>query len=825
MSARLLQSNFAAGEVSQRIIASGDLERFGAALQRAYNAVILPLGAAQRRAGSIWVENPGVNAPGRLLPFVRMQGDAVAIVVQATTLRFIDVATRAYVEAEGAPVEVETTWTADDLEHKFSWQSADVVWIGDRRGTSAIAVLKRVAGAWQALAELELRNGPFLADSPGQLTVSSPAVGAGRTLGFPAGTLTAAHVGSLIGVRENTGSPPVRRWLSEEDTSDPFVFNAGRVYSTVGSGPNGNNSPIHEEGSVSDGVKTWQFVHDGLGVIRITGFTSDVAGQGEVIAHLPSVFYGSVDYGYWGFGSYSNAVGWPRAGCVHHERMVLGGGDAQPDTTHMSRVEGYGPDFADFKAGLGTGLVVDSDAVRRALNSGTVQQVLHYVSFERLYAFTSEGVHVIGGPSLDEPITPAGASARARTTFGAAPEVAPVKTGDSIFYVTSGREELREIVRDNLDTPNATVLADHIGGRGFAEIAFAQSPLPIVWARLDDGFLASMTYERLERVRAWAQHELGGAAKVISAIVLPDASGRSEVWLYVERQVDGAAFYSIEIIPPAWNGYREPIETACYLDAAGFFDFWNTDADNRARLTVLDFDARAGEVETELDTFSAGDVGKRLALRLGEPAPGWDPGDDAKIARIDVQEYVSAKIVRGKIVTDGADGLDGAWTAHWARMESVLDIGPRLEGLAVEALADGSALADLVVDGGEVTLPEPVARGWVGLRARFELIDLPVAQGSPLGTAFGVPKKIERLWIVAQEAPAGLKVFNPETGVETDLIWRSADDPTERPAAPVTGYISLLPPGAWSSSGQIGVRLDAPYPVTVLGIIKEVATQ
>ncbi|GIK50357.1 MAG: hypothetical protein BroJett013_30540 [Alphaproteobacteria bacterium] len=820
-SARLLQSNFASGELSPRIIASGDLERYGAGLALALNLQILPLGAAERRSGSIWAEDPRDPAKtGRLLPFVRNVGDAVAIVICDGKLRFIEAATASYLRDESDDVvEVSCAWTEADYPHLFSWQSADVMWIGDRRGGANVQVLKRVAGEWQALSELQCRNGPFLPDEDGELEINMLATPATLEITSGAAEFGADHVGALVGTRENTGAPGVKRWVSGEAvTSTQMRYNAGRVYMAFNSGTTGNNSPIHDEGRVSDGAVSWVYVHDGLGVVRITSVIDGSHAEGEIEAELPSE-----QTTYWGFGAFSDAAGWPSAGVIHHERMVLGGALSGPDVTYASRVTGYGPDFADFKAGLGTGLVTDADAVRRALGSGTVQQILHYVSFERLYVFTSEGVHLLSGPSLDEPITPAGASARERCAFAAAADVAPVKTGDSILYVTAGREQIREILRDGADTPSVTVLVDHLMGRGVAEIGFVQSPTPALWTRFDDGGLGSMTYERLERVRAWAQHQLGGGGEVTSVIVLPDPDGRQSVWCYVRRVIDGAARYSIEYIPPAWNCYREPVEQACSLDAAGYFDFWNDAAGNRARFTWHDEAAGVVTLETEQNTFAGGDVGRRFALRLAAPAAGFDAGEAARIARVDVAEFIDAKTVRGRLVTPGADALPGAWTVHWARMETALNVGARLEGQSVDVFADGSAYLDAVVEDGEIELDEPVARGWVGLRNRFALRDLPIAQGSPIGAAFGPVKKIDRLWIVAQYATPGCVVVNPDSGAETELVWRHADDPTDRPPTPAAGYHMLLPKGAWSETGQIEIRQDAPFPVLILGIVKEAA--
>lgn len=76
---------------------------------------------------------------------------------------------------------------------------------------------------------------------------------------------------------------------------------------------------------------------------------------------------------------------------------------------------------------------------------------------------------------------------------------------------------------------------DHIFNKGIKDMAYVSYPTPLVWFVLDDGTLASMTYNQEQKLVAVAQHTIAESA-IDSVVVLPNStSGFDELFLIGER--------------------------------------------------------------------------------------------------------------------------------------------------------------------------------------------------------------------------------------------------------------------------------------------------
>lgn len=148
-----------------------------------------------------------------------------------------------------------------------------------------------------------------------------------------------------------------------------------------------------------------------------------------------------------------------------------------------------------------------------------------------------------------------------------------------------------------------------------------------------------------------------------------------------------------------------------------------------------------------------------------------------------------------------------------------------LEGLTVVALADGRPILDdgngnpLVVQGGQVTLPDPEAAGFgvvhVGLpyASTMELLDLFV----PGANVRNQVKNVGRL-AFELEASRGLEVA--ERADAADGEW-TAWEVEEETGALVDGLFELSVFSSWNKRGRAAVRQRLPLPCTVLAVTRE----
>jgi hypothetical protein len=132
-----------------------------------------------------------------------------------------------------------------------------------------------------------------------------------------------------------------------------------------------------------------------------------------------------------------------------------------------------------------------------------------------------------------------------------------------------------------------TLLAEHITEGKIKEMAYQQEPNNVVWCALEDGKLAAMTYRREEDVVAWHEHQLGGSLSTARpygfvesvAVISSSTPGEEEVYLAVQRDIDGDERRQIERL--------KPIDFGSDIKDAYFLDSGVTKEDN-AGFTVID---------------------------------------------------------------------------------------------------------------------------------------------------------------------------------------------------------------------------------------------
>lgn len=331
--------------------------------------------------------------------------------------------------------------------------------------------------------------------------------------------------------------------LIEEDIKT-LVSNGDRNYNTV-------FDQLGERGEINVYLKT--LVANGtLTKLLIEvepyacDFTFDLGNKGEggvssnafmvTKAHpykMPSEAY--FETSDWSFSACSPATGYFRAVTLHNSRLVFAGTSSRPQTIWMSKVD----DLYNFRTGSN-----DDDGLHITLAT-TAQNAIRWISSQqrKLYAGTAEAEWIISGG--DKPLTPTSVSAERHTTIGSAPTGA-LMAENAVLYTERGGKRLRRYGYnyevDGYQSMDLTVFADHILASGVREVGYQRSPDAVIWAVLNDGTMATMTYNTMHNVHAWGRVETAGQVK--SVTVIPDPTGKGdEVWLVATR--DGSHYIEV----------------------------------------------------------------------------------------------------------------------------------------------------------------------------------------------------------------------------------------------------------------------------------------
>ncbi len=558
----MYKENFNSGELGPNLWRRTRLEQHQNGCAQALNFIPLVEGPLRRRAGFWHNGLPKFSDTAcRLVEYVRAADEAYVIEFGNLYTRFWGV-DGAPILSAGIPYEIVSPYSAADLAGLRWKQLEDVIIFGHADGRAYKRLEKVTETSWN-WENYYFTDGPWQPENtdPSKTLAASGEKGS-ITLTASFAYFDAGMIGTRFKLRSSTGLPGVLTWKSDEDPhGNALRLSNGRVYYTTPRASTlktGNTPPQHDQGEQTDGILNWVYLHDNSGVCEITAVTNATTATAAVIRTLPTLGT-EIDAGQgleyspannypipatfaWSESAYNNFRGWPTAWPeLREERVIVGGGPYSKSKYDASQTAGYNADNATFTPGLGTGTVLADDAIQGFVGDDSFK-AMWFLSGPLLVVGTHGGESVLVGETAEAPLTPQGAKPRALTRFGSA-DVRPIKAQDAILFVTRGHKSLRDLNVSAFDYPgqgsDLSFIAKHIANRKFMEVAFTAAPDYILWARMGDGGLASLIYNREQNVKGWSTHALGGGCVVESLCVVPDTLGNDRLWAIVKRSKGG----------------------------------------------------------------------------------------------------------------------------------------------------------------------------------------------------------------------------------------------------------------------------------------------
>lgn len=565
------KNRFNAGELSDELWSNSDLQQHANGCAMALNAMPRAQGPLQKSYG-FWFAGLCMDqdAPTIAVPFQRSVDDAWMIELGDGFGRVRD-ALGEPVMSGLSPLAFVSPYASADLAGLRWYQTGDVIVFFHADGRRPQRLLRGADGVW-SFAAYAFENGPWRSENIDRdLTIAADGVTGDVALTASGDLFVPEMVGTRFRMRAPEGSVGLQSWAPDVNPPDNSLWlSNGRAYyagAPLADRKTGLTAPIHEQGAVSDGGILWTFLHDGAGVVQITEVISPTEATATVIQALPyqgtpgvtldpavgvpydpGTTYAFPATSTWSEAAYSDYRGWPTAWpTVREQRLVVGGGRSEPDKFDATRTAGFDTAKADFRPGLGTGRVVDDDAVRQFCGDRS-SKLAWLMSGSQLLAGTHADENVIAGATLDEPLTPDATKVRPLTDYGSHDGPAPVRSHDAVLYVARGGTTLRELVVGgdlSVAGGDLSFLAEHIAGRGIKKLAWCGEPDNLLWAQLEDAGLACFLYHREQKAFGWARQNLGtlghdGGWNVEHMASLPGAYGRTALWLHVMRIKNGA---------------------------------------------------------------------------------------------------------------------------------------------------------------------------------------------------------------------------------------------------------------------------------------------
>jgi hypothetical protein len=204
------------------------------------------------------------------------------------------------------------------------------------------------------------------------------------------------------------------------------------------------------------------------------------------------------------------------------------------------------------------------DAYEFNLVGRQVNAIRHLVPVRVLLALCDNSVHALSGPNGI--ITPTDVDIQPQSYRGAG-KARPAIVDDVVFFATAKGGSIRTLgytfERDGYRGNDITVFAPHFfKGRTIIEMAWCEHPTATLWALLDDGTLAALTWQAEQDVWGWSLCDTDGVVESICSITenLEDV-----LYAVIKRTIGTEELRYIErLATPSWTD----VEDAVYLDCA-----------------------------------------------------------------------------------------------------------------------------------------------------------------------------------------------------------------------------------------------------------------
>lgn len=299
------------------------------------------------------------------------------------------------------------------------------------------------------------------------------------------------------------------------------------------------------------------FKHDG-GMYKITAVTDSTNAVATVIDDLT----GHAATADWYESSWSLYRGFPSVVTFFEERLVFANNDNEPQTIWMSESD----DYEDFVVAA---TPVDTDGVTVTILAERINVIKWLISDRKLLIGTTGGEWWLTGDTSENAVTPSSVLVRNATSHGST-AADPVKSGGSTLFVQRPGKIIRQFQYkfdlDSYQATNLSVLAEHITESvTIEEIVYQQQPHQLIWCRLSDGTLATLSYMPEHDVYAWARHTIGGTSVEVESIATIPGTTDDEMYFIVKRTINSATVRYIERLKPF---YFSAIANAVYSDSS-----------------------------------------------------------------------------------------------------------------------------------------------------------------------------------------------------------------------------------------------------------------
>ncbi len=625
----ILINNLTSGMISDLLYTRLELDQFKNSAKNIENFEPMIYGGVKARTGSRYVGS--TNSPERLESFIYADDISYILAFGEDYIKFIK--DKAIIDdplSPGDPYEIVTTYKEEDLFDIATEQINDVV-ISVHPDYAPATISRLADDNWSFSTDI-FDYPPMLSLNETATTLScSATTGSSRVLTASTAIFNSGHVGSYFELthKRDAGSLSYVITTTTGATSSSIKVKGTYSFYTVGT----FTGTILVQASF-DGGTSWETVktltsasdsnysitgimdEDALmrvsttcsavsacrfelqtqqqlikGLVKVVGYTSTTVLAVNVINALDSTAVTDL----WKEGAFSTYRGFPRVVTQFQQRLIFIGTATSPKGIWMSKTSAP----FDFE-------VTDQEDSSIFIELIGKQNIIQWATAQDKLLIGSFGEEIVlRGNAQDEAISITNAPfTTTQSSYGSARIQAIVADDITLFVQRSGIrlfESGFDWTKQAIVSSELTKLAPEILGDGVKQLSYKQNNTSAIYALLNNGTIARLTYARLDDVKAWSKISTftdwtyntstetltEGTQSVIKSIaIIPSAvTSEDEVWCLVERVIDGMSVYYYEVFEP----YTNIASDAVHVDSAVIF------TSETATKTVTGLDHLEGE--------------------------------------------------------------------------------------------------------------------------------------------------------------------------------------------------------------------------------------
>jgi hypothetical protein len=532
MAVHLLKSTFSRGELSPKTYSRVDLELYEGGAEIVRNLYNVIHGGVRRRSGTRFAGYAReVDDVIRFIPFVFNSTG------QAYVLEFGDQYVRFWrdggqlVDDDGDPYEISCDYLPDAIEAIQFAQTGDTMFLSHNEYFPQ-RLVRNDDTDW-AISDVPFVDGPYLPINDTDTTATPGAA-------LIEGNSVTVTFSSTVGVNGGNG-------LSASDV--------GRMFRCRGSSKWTYGTITAVSSSTVMSVK---WIRVGAGAS-----SGDDVTTGGTAAATKS----------WRLGSFSDTTGYPGCVAFFEGRLVWARTISEPRTVFFSRSNlPY-----DYAPSNGDGTATAEHGFSPTILAGLVDQIFWLSESTKLLVGTSSGIRTIAASDNSNALSASNIAQKLEIYAGAA-ETLPIQAQEVTIYPERYGKSLRNIYfsfeQNSLIAPLFTELSDHLFVDGIKEVSYQQVPEGVIWVLTAAGEIRAITYNREEKIIGFSRHDLGvtvsGEGAVVETQTVIPGTTRDELWLCVERTIDGSLVRTVEVLEAPFEAQAQ--EDAFFVDCGLTYD-------------------------------------------------------------------------------------------------------------------------------------------------------------------------------------------------------------------------------------------------------------